>query len=105
MVPWRQRGSSLGVGTQRQALPVGCVKYVDLAFGAWKQICEFVVVEEALPAVSLGIDFLRKSQCVINFEAAHLLVGGSRGERVQLLGAKDIASLSRAALLAITSEL
>ncbi|XP_077518529.1 nuclear receptor-interacting protein 3-like [Amblyomma americanum] len=76
----------------------GCVKYVDLAFGSWKQVYEFAVVEEGFPEVSLGIDFLRRSQCLINFEAAVLLVGGARGEKVQLLSAKDISSQSMAAL-------
>ncbi|XP_054929552.1 uncharacterized protein [Dermacentor andersoni] len=77
---------------------------VDLEFGSWKQVYEFAV-EEPFPEVSLGIDFLRRSQCVINFETATLLVGGIRGEKVQLLNAKDISSQSMVALAPRTSVL
>ncbi|KAH6936674.1 hypothetical protein HPB50_020581 [Hyalomma asiaticum] len=83
----------------------GCVKYVDLEFGSWKQVYEFAVVEEPFPEVSLGIDFLRRSQCLINFENATLLVGGARGEKVQLLNAKDISSQSMMALASRNSLL
>ncbi|KAL1427630.1 hypothetical protein MTO96_017326 [Rhipicephalus appendiculatus] len=80
----------------------GYVKYVDLEFGSWKQVYEFAVVEEPFPEVSLGIDFLRRSQCLINFENATLLVGGVRGEKVQLLNAKDITTQSMMALASRT---
>ncbi|XP_075735828.1 nuclear receptor-interacting protein 3-like [Rhipicephalus microplus] len=83
----------------------GCVKYVDLEFGSWKQVHEFAVVEEPFPEVSLGIDFLRRSQCLINFENATLIVGGVRGEKVQLLNAKDVTSQSMMTLASRTSLL
>ncbi|KAL1486320.1 hypothetical protein MTO96_047018, partial [Rhipicephalus appendiculatus] len=43
--------------------------------------------------------------CLINFENATLLVGGVRGEKVQLLNAKDITTQSMMALASRTSLL
>ncbi|XP_022247343.1 uncharacterized protein LOC111086901 isoform X2 [Limulus polyphemus] len=51
----------------------GKVKYVDLTLGRWHQVSQFFVVDDTVPEVSLGVDFLRKTQlsdCV-----CHLLIG------------------------------
>ncbi|KFM59415.1 Nuclear receptor-interacting protein 3, partial [Stegodyphus mimosarum] len=73
----------------------GRVKYIDLTLGSWQQVAQFNIVEHYICDVTLGTDFLRKTQSIVNFEDASLLVGGSRGERVPFLNTREIMTLTR----------
>ncbi|XP_054712555.1 uncharacterized protein LOC129222130 [Uloborus diversus] len=46
----------------------GKVKYIDLAIGIWQQVAQFNIVENYVSDVTLGIDFLRRTQSMVNFE-------------------------------------
>ncbi|XP_022247345.1 uncharacterized protein LOC111086901 isoform X3 [Limulus polyphemus] len=71
----------------------GKVKYVDLTLGRWHQVSQFFVVDDTVPEVSLGVDFLRKTQSVVHLEDASLRIGGQKGERVSFLTTRDVITL------------
>lgn len=73
----------------------GKIKYIELSIGSWQQIAQFNVVDSSIPDISLGIDFLRKTQCIVNFEDSSLTVAGHKGERVSFLNNRDVMLLSR----------
>lgn len=73
----------------------GKVKYIDLTIGSWQQVAQFDVVENYISDITLGIDFLRKTQSVVNFEEAALMVGGNKGERIPFLNTREIMTVAR----------
>jgi len=73
----------------------GKVKYIDLTIGSWQQVAQFDVVEHYISDITLGIDFLRKTQSVVNFAETVLIVGGTKGERVPFLNTREIMTVAR----------
>ncbi|XP_076343905.1 nuclear receptor-interacting protein 3-like [Tachypleus tridentatus] len=73
----------------------GKVKYLDLTIGNWQQVSQFCVVEDVIPELTLGVDFLRKTQATVNFEDTFLRIGGHEGERVPFLTTREVIMLTR----------
>ncbi|GFQ86774.1 hypothetical protein TNCT_58891, partial [Trichonephila clavata] len=51
--------------------------------------------ETNIADITLGIDFLRKTQSVVNFGDSVLLVGGPKGERIPFLTSREVMSLAK----------
>ncbi|GFT50885.1 asp_protease domain-containing protein [Nephila pilipes] len=73
----------------------GKVKYIDLAIGTWQQVAQFNIVENNIADITLAIDFLRRTQSVVNFGDSVLLVGGPKGERIPFLTSREVMSLAK----------
>ncbi|CAL1291388.1 unnamed protein product [Larinioides sclopetarius] len=73
----------------------GKVKYIDLTIGSWQQVAQFNIVESSIADITLGIDFLRRTQSVVNFGDSVLLVGGAKGERIPFLTSREVMSLAK----------
>jgi len=73
----------------------GKVKYIDLSIGSWQQVAQFNIVENYISDITLGIDFLRRTQSVVNFEDSSLIVGSSKGERIPFLNSREVMSIAR----------
>ncbi|KAG8175999.1 hypothetical protein JTE90_020781 [Oedothorax gibbosus] len=78
----------------RQPELMGKVKYVDLAIGNnWQQVAQFNIIEAYLTDITLGIDFLRRTQSVLNFGDSVLLLGGR--EKISFLTSREVISLTK----------
>ncbi|XP_076313226.1 nuclear receptor-interacting protein 3-like isoform X4 [Tachypleus tridentatus] len=73
----------------------GKVKYLDLTLGSWQQVSQFYVVDSSIPDITFGVDFLRKTQSIVNFEDFSLKIGGENGERIPFLSNRDVLALTR----------
>ncbi|GIY39561.1 asp_protease domain-containing protein [Caerostris darwini] len=87
-----QAFNPLGV---RQPEVKGKVKYIDLVIGTWQQVAQFNIVESSIADITLGIDFLRRTQSVVNFGDSVLLVGGHKGEKIPFLTSREVMALAK----------
>ncbi|GIY77976.1 asp_protease domain-containing protein [Caerostris extrusa] len=87
-----QAFNPLGV---RQPEVKGKVKYIDLVIGSWQQVAQFNIVESSIADITLGIDFLRRTQSVVNFGDSVLLVGGHKGEKIPFLTSREVMALAK----------
>lgn len=73
----------------------GRLQCVELIIGNFQQNLQLYVVTENPADISLGVDFLRKSHGIVNFQESCLVLGGSRGHKVPFLTNSEISMMKR----------
>lgn len=84
-VDWRQRGIASGVG---HATILGCLQSIPVRLGSTSGVefaLDFSVLDVEQDLLMLGIDQLRRFECIIDLQRQCLVFGGHGGSEVSFL--------------------
>ncbi|XP_037087871.1 uncharacterized protein LOC119108671 isoform X1 [Pollicipes pollicipes] len=70
----------------------GKLKYMEVSLGKSQLNMQLFVVSDTTPELVLGVDFLKKTQTVINFSESCALVGG---EKVRFVSGQELGGLTK----------